>query len=260
MRANTTLSFGVVKILPIATFFAGAIAVVAIAMATSASAGPEFIQEIKRKAIEARDREGGSGIRVSFLTPDGWLTRHPTLSGGQGLSDEVRARTADAIADVPGVGGVSWEGPGRRGANAVQTFGEGPLQRCQSDVEAILRVRSIRFTEGSANLDQTSNDVLNEVATALKPCLGSIIAITGHTDSNGDENANVALSRARAEAVRWALIGRGIPADGLRAVGIGSQKPLEGLSSDDPANRRIEFSVIEKMPLAPTPIDTPGPG
>jgi len=102
--------------------------------------------------------------------------------------------------------------------------------------------------------------VLNEVASALLPCLGSIIAITGHTNSSGDETANLALSRARAEAVRWALIGRGIPADGLRAVGVGSQVSLEGLSPDDPANRRIEFSVIEKMPLAPTPIDTPGAG
>ncbi len=252
--------FAIVKILPIATFFAGAIAVAAISLAASVWAGPAFIQKIERAAIVARDKEGGAGITISFVTAGGWLTRHPTLSGGRGLNDNVRARTAAAIADVPGIGGVSWEGRGRRNGNAVQTFGEGPLQRCQSDVEAILRVRSIRFTEGSANLDQTSNDVLNEVATALKPCLGSIIAITGHTDSNGDENANVALSRARAEAVRWALIGRGIPADGLRAVGIGSQKPLDGLSSDDPANRRIEFSVIEKMPLAPTPIDTPGPG
>jgi OOP family OmpA-OmpF porin len=60
--------------------------------------------------------------------------------------------------------------------------------------------------------------------------------------------------------VRWALIGRGIPADGLRAEGLGAERPLEGLTKEDPANRRIEFSVIEKAPLAPTPIDTPGPG
>ena len=65
--------------------------------------------------------------------------------------------------------------------------------------------------------------------------------------------------RARAEAVRWALIGRGIPADGLRATGMGSKAPIKGLDPADPANRRIEFSVIATMPIKPTPIDTPGP-
>ncbi|MCK9543047.1 MAG: OmpA family protein, partial [Novosphingobium sp.] len=28
----------------------------------------------------------------------------------------------------------------------------------------------------------------------------------------------------------------------------------------DPANRRIEFSVLEPVRLKPTPVDTPGPG
>jgi OOP family OmpA-OmpF porin len=102
--------------------------------------------------------------------------------------------------------------------------------------------------------------VLDEVADALSPCVGSIIAVTGHTDGNGDTDANLALSRARAEAVRWALVGRGIPADGLRAAGYGSERPIEGLAPVDPANRRIEFSVIEAMPLQPTPVDMPGPG
>jgi OOP family OmpA-OmpF porin len=98
------------------------------------------------------------------------------------------------------------------------------------------------------------------VALALKPCLGSIIAITGHTDNGGDPGANLALSRARADAVRWALIGRGIPADGLRAAGLGAKQPLANLDPADAANRRIEFSVIETAPVVPTVVDTPGPG
>jgi OOP family OmpA-OmpF porin len=59
--------------------------------------------------------------------------------------------------------------------------------------------------------------------------------------------------------VRDALIARGIPADGLRARGLGSCDPIEGLPSTDPANRRIEFSVVSTVPVKPTPVDTPGP-
>ena len=98
-----------------------------------------------------------------------------------------------------------------------------------------------------------------KVAAALRPCLGSIIAVTGHTDASGPEAGNIALSRERAQAVRQALIAHGIPADGLRTRGLGSRSPVAGLEPDDPANRRIEFSVLATQPIEPTPVDTPGP-
>jgi len=230
-------------------------------MAGSARSGRGLVASLQATAEQVRDNAGGEGISISFVLPGGWLTRHAMLSGGEDLPPRTRARIAASIAAAPGVGGTSWRGGASRRAD---TEGAGPPPdaslHCQDDVEAILKARSIRFAEASASIDAASEEVLDEVAGALRPCLGGIIAITGHTDSNGDATANLALSRARAEAIRWALVGRGIPADGLRASGFGSEKPLEGLAAEDPANRRIEFSVIEKAPLAPTPIDTPGPG
>ncbi len=241
-------------------FIAGAVAVGALSFAATNSNGPRLIAKLEQDAMDARARAEAESIAIDFTTPQGWLTRHPSLSGGESLDDETRVRAAIAIADVPGIGGVRWlsqSADGSRGGNARE---ESASLHCQDDVEAILEARTIRFAEASATVDPASQTVLDEVATALEPCVGSIIAITGHTDSNGDENANIALSKARAQAVRWALIGRGIPADGLRAEGHGSKEPVEGLDPQDPANRRIEFSVIAKMPLKPTPIDMPGPG
>lgn len=248
------------KAYPVALFIAGALAVGAMAIATAVSHGPAFIDGIARDAAVRRDAAGGRDIAMNFVMGDGWLTRHPTLSGGDALDTRTRARVAAAIAGTPGVGGVAWRSARVRADSAGQDADQPVALHCQNDVEAILHARTIRFAEASARIDAGSDKVLNEVAAALRPCLGSIIAVTGHTDSNGDATANVALSLARAEAVRWALIGRGIPADGLRAAGVGSKKPLPGLLAEDPANRRIDFSVIEKMPLKPTPIDTPGPG
>ncbi|MDG2003540.1 MAG: OmpA family protein [Novosphingobium sp.] len=239
---------------------AGAAASAVLAFASTFAHGPEFIAELEQRAIAARDAVGGSDVTVRFTTADGWPTRHPVLSGGEALDDATRARTALAIAEVPGIGGVHWHGENGHDARADGKTREVASLHCQDDVEAIVRVRSIRFAEASARIDSASNRVLDEVADALSPCVGSIIAITGHTDGNGDEVANRALSRARANAVRWALVGRGIPADGLRASGVGAEEPVEGLDPKDPANRRIEFSVIETMPLKPTPVDAPGPG
>ena len=154
------------NILPAATFLAGSVAVAVLALAATARSAPDFIARIEREAIEARNANGGQGVSMSFTTANGWLTRHPALSGGQGLSSAVRARTAAAIAAVPGVGGVSWRGSRGASGNAVQALGERPTLHCQRDVEAILRVRTIRFAEASAQLDQASDRVLNEVASA----------------------------------------------------------------------------------------------
>ena len=260
MRGDGRLSLVAVTAYRYATILAGAAATAAIAVGSNTAHGPDLIAQIEEQASIARDMAGGPSIGLDFRTEQGWLTRHPVLSGGEVLDRETRARTAAAIAAVPGVGGVRWQtAAASEGGDAALTGGGQRSLHCQEDVEAILKARTIRFAEASAEIDPASQTLLDEVAIALKPCLGSIIAINGHTDSAGDETANLALSRARADAVRWALIGRGIPADGLRATGVGSKEPIEGLDRADPANRRIEFSVIATMPLKPTPIDTPGP-
>lgn len=231
---------------------AGAALCLALAFAAANLRGPVFIAALERQAEAARDAAGGRGVKLAFRDRYGWLTRHPVLSGGERLDAATRTRVAESVARVAGIGGVSWT---RESAGAQAM----PLH-CQSDVERILETRTIRFSEASARLEPASEQLLDEVARALRPCVGSIIAITGHTDGGGNPQANLALSLARAEAVRWALVGRGIPADGLRAAGVGSKRPIEGLDPLDPANRRIEFSVISSAPVKPTPIDTPGPG
>ena len=163
---------------------------------------------------------------------------------------------AKAVAALPGVGGIRWA-DGRAFSQSAEAAVQ-PLH-CQEDVEALLRARTLRFEEGSARIDAASGELVDEVARALRPCLGSIIAITGHTDASGPEVGNLELSRARADAVLQALVRRGIPADGLRARGVGSREPVDGLEATDPANRRIEFSVVATQPIRPTPVDLPGP-
>lgn len=232
---------------------AGAVALLAI-LAAQTSAG-DLAAGLSAQARQAIVEAGGDGVRAVFASRSGSPSRHPLLFGGEDMDAALRARTAQAIAAVPGVGGVHWEDSA--GLAASKTQAPRPLH-CQDDVEALLRARSIRFEESSARIEQASLELVDEVAQALRPCLGSIIAITGHTDSSGPEPGNLALSRERADAVKQALIERGIPSDGLRAAGVGSAHPVMGLDSADTANRRIEFSVIATVPIKPTPVDTPG--
>ena len=240
---------------PSLVILAGAVVSVCLAVASAQVTVPVMVAELQQSARQAIAQADGAPVKAIFTGIGGMVSRHPLLSGGEELDDDTRARVAQAVGALPGVGGVRWAD----GAMAASA-GEIPFapMHCQDDVNALVRVRTIRFDEGRSRIDIASRDLLDEVAAALRPCVGSIIAITGHTDSRGSEAANLVLSRERADAVLAALVTRGIPADGLRARGVGSAQPVDGLLPEDPANRRIEFSVVSTMPLQPTPIDTPG--
>lgn len=235
---------------------AGAVLVALVAIAGAQVNGPPMVESLSQQAAGAIEQVGGSPVTARFVSPNGLPSRHPVLTGGEGLDEGLRDRVAKAVAAVPGVGGIRWAD-----GNALAERGElvpSPLH-CEQDVAGLLRARTIRFEESSARIDAASRPLVAEVATALRPCLGSIISITGHTDSSGSEDGNLALSLARAQAVRDALVERGIPRAGLRVRGLGSQRPVEGLAPTDPANRRIEFAVVATEPITPTPIDIAGP-
>ncbi|OCC25016.1 hypothetical protein MB02_06160 [Croceicoccus estronivorus] len=241
---------------PAIALSAGACLTALFAVGVAQTSADDIAVKLQAQSRQAIAQAGARGVTADFFTAGGWPTRHPVLLGNGKLNESTRAHAAKAVAAIPGVGSVHWADATGFGTAAVPP--PKPLH-CQRDVEALLRARTIRFEEGSAAIDPASRELVGEVAEALRPCLGSVIAITGHTDSSGNEPGNLTLSRERAEAVQRALIRRGIPADGLRAIGVGSSKPVPGLDPTDPANRRIEFSVIETVPLKPTPVDQPGP-
>ncbi len=235
---------------------AGAVLSALLALGAAHYSGKMLATRLSAQARHAIAKAGGRGVVPDFHTNQGWPTRHPVLRGGEKLSNETRLAVARAVASIPGVGAIRWAG-----GSSIKTVGEEPPKplHCEQDVDALLRARTIRFEESSADIDPASLGLVGEVAEALRPCLGSIIAIVGHTDSSGNVAGNLILAQERADAVRQVLIARGIPADGLRANGVGSAEPINGLDPSDPANRRIEFSVIATMPVKPTPVDTPGP-
>lgn len=105
----------------------------------------------------------------------------------------------------------------------------------------------IRFVTGSARLDPASLATINDVAGILHLCTEAPdmrVVIGGHTDAQGDENANYILSVKRAKAVRDALIARGIAPEKLTAVGYGETEPVADNTTEEgrAQNRRTTFS------------------
>jgi outer membrane protein OmpA-like peptidoglycan-associated protein len=96
------------------------------------------------------------------------------------------------------------------------------------------------FDFNSAILKPGSYAELDRVAGVLNQYPQTLIRIEGHTDQIGDEQYNQQLSERRADAVRNALLQRGIDPARMIAVGMGECCPI---SSDDATNRRVTMQL-----------------
>ncbi|MEH2624026.1 OOP family OmpA-OmpF porin [Bradyrhizobium sp. AZCC 1719] len=116
---------------------------------------------------------------------------------------------------------------------------------CQQLFTELLGKARIRFESGKADIVADSAGLLDRLIETALRCPAANIEIAGHTDTDGDEAANQALSERRAQAVADYLVKAGLPANRFSAVGYGSTQPIAGNESDQgkAQNRRIDFVV-----------------
>lgn len=110
--------------------------------------------------------------------------------------------------------------------------------------------KQIKFGTSSAKIiGKESFAILGDVAQALKdaPSIKKL-RIEGHTDSVGNDTANLRLSQKRADAVMAQLIKLGIDPGRLESVGFGETRPIasNATKAGRAENRRTEFTVVEQ--------------
>ncbi len=108
----------------------------------------------------------------------------------------------------------------------------------------------VYYDSGKATVRGESLAVLHEVLNVLKQFPQYYLVIDAHTDTVGDENFNLNLSRERAEEVKGYLITIGADANRLVARGWGESKPIiaaEKTEEDMARNRRTEFILTREI-------------
>ncbi|MGB1017027.1 MAG: OmpA family protein, partial [Nannocystaceae bacterium] len=109
-------------------------------------------------------------------------------------------------------------------------------------------IQGIHFGFLSAALTEDSKPIIARAAKVLAKYPDMHLQIQGHTDSDGDPEFNLDLSRKRAESVRQELIRSGVAEDRLSAIGYGGEQPVESNENESgrAKNRRIEFRLLDK--------------
>jgi OOP family OmpA-OmpF porin len=116
---------------------------------------------------------------------------------------------------------------------------------CQQLFSDLLGKGTIRFESGRSVIDADSAGLLDRLVETALRCPSANIEIAGHTDGDGEDAYNQALSEKRAQSVVDYLVKAGLPADRFAAVGYGSTQPIASNETDEgkAQNRRIEFVV-----------------
>jgi OOP family OmpA-OmpF porin len=116
---------------------------------------------------------------------------------------------------------------------------------CQQLFADLLGKGKIRFEPGRAGIDQDSAGLLDRLIETALRCPSADIEIAGHTDADGEDAFNQALSEKRAQAVMDYLVNAGLPASRFTAIGYGSSQPVASNDTNEgkAQNRRIDFLV-----------------
>jgi len=128
-------------------------------------------------------------------------------------------------------------GAGAGAGQALEAIGAALAKACRAEVHGIY------FDFNEASIRPESDQTLNEIAGALKTNAEWTVGIEGHTDSIGGSAYNMSLSNRRADAVKDALVKRGIAAARLGTQGFGATRPKESNATLEgrARNRRVEL-------------------
>ncbi|MFZ5963497.1 OmpA family protein [Thalassococcus sp. BH17M4-6] len=210
-----------------------------------------------------------TGARVDEALPGSWATR--VLAGLEALSELANGAvtvTPDAVSVIGNTGNQN--GGSDIAALLAEKLGDGEdfdiavvyqekldptlgiptPEECEAQIVQIIGDRKITFEPGSATLDLSAKDILDEIAELLKLCGDIPLEVQGHTDSQGRESMNQQLSQDRAQSVLEALRARRVLIASYTVRGYGEEAPIASNDTEAgrEANRRIEFKLVRPEP------------
>ena len=106
-------------------------------------------------------------------------------------------------------------------------------------------IHRVFFDLGSARIDAEGHKAVAAAVKAFKSAKKGDVVVAGHADKVGNAEANLKLSKDRAEAVKAKLVAGGIPASKISVKYFGESQPLVPTGKDVPnrQNRRVLIVV-----------------
>ncbi|WP_313916721.1 OmpA family protein [Tahibacter sp.] len=171
------------------------------------------------------------------------LTSAPVASASDADAERTSVPAPGAVAPTPAVTGAT-VAPAESGASTLAQRLAALVPEYGADGRQ-MTLEDLVFEPGTATFAAEAPIGIARVAAwlAAEPTLG--VRIAGHTDATGSPEANRNLSLRRAEAVRDALVERGVAPSRIAVTGEGAAVPVA--SNDDAAGRARNRRVVVRL-------------
>ncbi|UTW08361.1 OmpA family protein [Pseudomonas benzenivorans] len=123
------------------------------------------------------------------------------------------------------------------------------LATTETERGLVMTLGDVLFDAGQADLNVSANRTVLKLVQFLQLNPRRVVRIEGYSDSRGDKQENLELSRARAQTVADVLIDLGIDAKRIEVQGHGEGYPVaENASAKGRArNRRVEIVFSDEL-------------
>ena len=117
------------------------------------------------------------------------------------------------------------------------------LVTTQTDRGLVMTLGDVLFDAGHAELKSSANRTVLKVVQFLQLNPRRVVRIEGYTDSTGERQENLKLSRDRAQAVADVLMDLGVDEKRIKVEGYGQEFPVNANASERgrAQNRRVEI-------------------
>lgn len=128
---------------------------------------------------------------------------------------------------------------------ARKEFNSSEAEVFQQGEKLVVRLKSMNFPSGRAELPPASLTLLAKVKDVAKSLNPSEVVVEGHTDSTGTASKNMTLSQERAQTVATYLRENGLEEGKIESVGYGFKKPVATNKSSEgrAQNRRVDVII-----------------
>jgi outer membrane protein OmpA-like peptidoglycan-associated protein len=204
---------------------------------------------------DARGRQRGANDRIAALNTERAeivsQTRMRQVASAEAAT--ARAETRADRSDAAAAGAVADRARSEAARVAADTRAEQAIaeladyEQKRTNLGVTLILRDLQFASGSSDLTSGAQGRLAPLAAFLAKQPEARIQIAGHTDSQGAEAANQALSVRRANAVGAYLTSTGVDARRIDSVGFGEGVPLSSnaTAAGRAINRRVEVTILD---------------
>ncbi|SOD92401.1 OmpA family protein [Spirosoma fluviale] len=216
--------------------------------------------------VQPKELPAPAAVAINGITRDaktkqpiGAMVTYRLISGAEASGDEP----ADSL-QSGGLTGKYRIDIDRRGVYAVTASAKGYFSQSDTlvtnridiardfdlvpiEAGAKITLKNIYFNVSKYDLKPESYPELDRLVTMMRSNPTMQIRLEGHTDTVGEFDANVELSRNRVNEVKRYLVNKGISTSRIETVGYGPSRPINTNKSlkERPENRRVELVIVK---------------